>query len=403
MSPRVFAIILDGLGVGDLPDSLAFGDRDRNTLANMAEAVGGLALPALEGLGLSRVQPFRGADPTGPVRACFGRMAEKSQGKDSTTGHWELAGLVLAGSFPLYPEGFPDPLMAELAARSGFGFLGNLPASGTEIIERLGDEHCATGKLIVYTSADSVMQVAAHEAVLPLEELYRFCRQARDLMQGEHAVSRVIARPFHGPSGGYERSLGRRDFSLPPPGETLLDRLLAAGLPVTGIGKVTDLFADRGFSRRMGSKSNAEGMDHLARLQAEPAQPGLVLINLVDFDMLWGHRRDPVGYAAGLRLFDGWLADFLARMNPVDRLFITADHGNDPTGPGSDHTREYVPVLAHRPGMLEAVDLGCREGFGDFAETLAEAFGLPPFGVGTAFWKTLEGQAPVTEERSLDG
>jgi len=398
VSSRVFVIILDGLGVGDLPDSREFGDEGRNTLANLAEAVGGISLPALESLGMGRVQPFAGMDAAASVRGAHGRMAEKSRGKDSTTGHWELTGLQLDRPFPLYPDGFPADLLAELERRGGYGFLGNEPASGTEIIERLGDEHSATGKLIVYTSADSVLQVAAHEETVPLDKLYEFCLLAREIMRGEHAVSRVIARPFLGESGRYERTRNRRDFSLPPPGATLLDRLLEAGLPVTGVGKVMDLFADRGFSRRIVSKSNEAGMAALAELQAEPAEPGLILTNLVDFDMLWGHRRDPEGFAGGLKAFDAFLGSFLAGMKPEDRLFITADHGNDPTGPGSDHTREYVPVLAHRPGMAAPVDLGRRESFGDLAETLAEAFGLTPFGVGRSFWAELE-----SEERSNHG
>lgn len=404
MTPRAIVLILDGLGVGDLPDAAEFGDSGRNTLANLAAAVGGVSLPALEGLGLGRVQPFAGMDAERAVRGAYGRMAEKSRGKDSTTGHWELAGLVIDTAFPVFPAGFPAAVLDELTRRSGYGFLGNEAASGTEIIERLGDAHCASGKPILYTSADSVLQVAAHEDVLPLEELYAFCRLAREVMQGEFGVSRVIARPFVGASGNFRRSLGRRDFSLPPPGETLLDRMLAADLPVTGIGKVMDLFAGRGFTRRVESKSNAQGMAKLTELQAEPAAPGLLLINLVDFDMLWGHRRDPEGYAGGLREFDAFLAGFLARLKPEDRLFITADHGNDPTGPGSDHTREYVPLLAYRPGMDGPVDLGRRPGFGDLAETLAEAFGLAPFGVGRSFWTELEGGAmkpAATEDADL--
>jgi phosphopentomutase len=391
MRPRAFVVILDGLGLGDLPDSREFGDEGRNTLANLASAVGGLSLPTLESLGLARAQTFLGMDPERPVRGAFGRMAEKSQGKDSTTGHWELAGLLLETAFPVFPDGFPAEFLDELSRRSGHGFIGNQAASGTEIIERLGDEHLASGKLIVYTSADSVFQVAAHEAVMPLAELYDFCRMARELLRGELGVSRVIARPFFGESGAYERSPHRRDFSLAPPGPTLLDRLLDSDLPVTGIGKVMDLFADRGFSRRLPSKSNEEGMARLDEILAEAAEPGLVMVNLVDFDMLWGHRRDTAGYAAGLKTFDRWLGGFLARLGETDRLFITADHGNDPTGPGSDHTREYVPILALRPGMSDAIDLGLRQGFGDLAETLAEAFGLTPFGVGRSFWRELEG------------
>ncbi len=399
MRPRAFVVILDGLGLGDLPDSREFGDEGRNTLANLADAVGGMSLPTLESLGLGRAQPFKGMDPERSVHGAFGRMAEKSQGKDSTTGHWELAGLQLDVPFPVFHHGFPDDFLTELSRRSGHSFIGNLAASGTEIIENLGDEHRATGKLIVYTSADSVFQVAAHEAVMSLAELYEFCELAREMLQGELGVSRVIARPFGGESGAYARSPHRRDFSLPPPGPTLLDQLLEAGLPVTGVGKVMDLFAGRGFSRRLSSKSNAEGMARLGEILTEPADPGLVLVNLVDFDMLWGHRRDVAGYAEGLRIFDDWLGGFLVGMGDGDRLFITADHGNDPTGPGSDHTREYVPILALRPGMSDAIDLGLREGFGDLAETLAEAFDLTPFGVGRSFWRELEAaDAPCDQE-----
>ncbi|MCB9513758.1 MAG: phosphopentomutase [Candidatus Latescibacteria bacterium] len=390
MTPRVFLIILDGLGVGDLPDSREFGDHGRNTLANLAEAVGGVSLPTLEGLGLGRVQPFAGMDAARPVRGAYGRMAEKSRGKDSTTGHWELMGLVLEQPFPLFPDGFPADFLAALGERTGFGFLGNEAASGTEIIERLGDEHVASGKLIVYTSADSVFQVAAHEDVLPLDGLYAFCKEARAMLQGELSVSRVIARPFAGLSGSYRRTSGRRDFSLPPPGETLLDRLRAAELPVAGIGKVKDLFAGRGFSLHLPSKSNAEGMERLAEVQAESSGPGLVMLNLVDFDMLWGHRRDPEGYAEGLLAFDRALAEFLGSLRPADYVVITADHGNDPTGPGSDHTREYVPLLVAHRGLERAVDLGRRPGFGDLAETLAEAYALAPFGVGESFWPRLQ-------------
>ncbi len=389
MRPRAFVIILDGLGIGDLPDSAAFGDTGRNTLRNLATAVGGLRLPALAKLGLGRIQPWSGM-AEGPVQGAFARMAEKAQGKDSTTGHWELMGLTLARPFPLFPGGFPATLLADLSRRTGRRFLGNEAASGTEIIERLGDAHCASGHLIVYTSADSVFQVAAHEDVLPPGELYAFCAEARAVLQGEYGVSRVIARPFAGPSGAYRRTAGRRDFSLPPPGETLLDRLLAAGLPVLGIGKVKDLFAGRGFSEHLPSTSNREGMAQLRAVQARPPAAGLVFVNLVDFDMLWGHRRDPAGYAAGLREFDDWLAGWLTGMLPGDRVFITADHGNDPTGPGSDHTREYVPLLAAAPRLRSPLDLGRRESFGDLAATLAEAFALPPSGDGRSFWSELE-------------
>lgn len=394
MTPRAFVIILDGFGVGDMPDSREFGDIGRNTLANLAAAVGGLSLPTLEGLGLGLVQGWLGQSAAQPVRGAFARLAEKSRGKDSTTGHWELMGLVLDRPFPLFPQGFPEALLAELTRRTGFGFIGNEAASGTEIIERLGDLHRETGKLIVYTSADSVFQVAAHEEQVPLARLYAFCAEARALLQGEYGVSRVIARPFVGPPGNYLRSVGRRDFSLPPPGETLLDRLIEAGYAVVGIGKVRDLFAERGFSRHLPSKGNAEGMARLSEVQAATAEAGLVLANLIDFDMLWGHRRDPSGYADGLRAFDRWLSGFLAGMGPRDWLFITADHGNDPTGPGSDHTREYVPLLVSGPGVCEARDLGLRASFADLSATLSDAFALPAAAAGRSFWPELSPSAP---------
>ncbi len=390
MSLRVFTIILDGLGVGDLPDSRDYGDHGCNTLAHLAAAAGGVSLPALEGLGLGKVQPFDGMDAARPLSGAYGRMAEKSRGKDSTTGHWELAGLLSDRPPPLYPDGFPDELLAEISERSGYEFIGNEAASGTEIIERLGDEHVATGRPIAYTSADSVFQVAAHEGAVPLEALYELCRSAREILRGPHAVSRVIARPFEGESGAYRRTAGRRDFSLAPPGETLLDGLLAAGVRVMGVGKVVDLFAGRGFTGTLPSKSNAEGMAVYDRLLAESEGPVFHLLNLVDFDMIWGHRRDPRGYADALRDFDAWLGRFLARLEPADRLLITADHGNDPTAPGFDHTREYVPILVARPGMAGPVDLGTRDGFHDFAASVAEGFGLEPFSGGRSFWQRIE-------------
>jgi len=387
---RVFLIILDGLGIGDLPDAAEYGDGGCNTLAHVAAAAGPLSLPHLESLGLARVQPFAGADDSRAVRGAHGRMAERSRGKDSTSGHWELAGLIIDRPFPVYPGGFPPAVMDELARRSGLRFLGNKPASGTEIIAELGEEHLATGRPIVYTSADSVLQVAAHVDVMPLDELYAFCETARAVMAGEHAVSRVIARPFAGAPGAFARTPDRRDYSLPPPGETLLDRLLEAGIPVVGVGKVGDLFAHRGFTRLVKARGNAEGMARFADLLRGGESPGLHFINLVDFDMLWGHRNDPEGYAEGLRVFDVWLGDFLAGLGPDDRLLITADHGNDPTTPGTDHTREWVPVLAARPGLAGAVDLGRRETFADLAATAAEAFGLGAFGPGRSFWRELE-------------
>jgi len=390
VATRVFCIILDGFGVGELPDAEEFGDQDCNTLAHVASAVGGLSLPCLEGMGLGRVQPFAGMDEKAEVRGFHGRMAERSMGKDSTAGHWELAGLPTLTPFPLFPEGFPSEILSEISRRTGFEFLGNVAASGTEIIQRLGDEHMETRRLIVYTSADSVFQVAAHEDVLPLDDLYAFCETAREILTGEFGVSRVIARPFLGESGRYRRSDARRDYSLPPPGTTLLDRLLDGGVPVTGIGKVRDLFAGRGFSTVLASHGNREGMELFASLIARRRPRAFNIINLVDFDMLWGHRNDPRGFAGGLDAFDRWLTTFVQRMEAGDLLFITADHGNDPTAPGSDHTREYVPLLGWGPGLRESCDLGTRRSFADFAESVLDLFGLPKLGTGESFWPLLK-------------
>ncbi|MDP6418627.1 MAG: phosphopentomutase [Candidatus Krumholzibacteria bacterium] len=385
MKPRVFTVILDGLGLGDLPDSQDFGDSGRNTLAHVCEGAEGISLPAMESLGLGLVQPFAGMNPSVMPRGFRGKMLEKSRGKDSTTGHWELAGLLSPKPFPVYPEGFPPEIVRELEEVSGYRFLANRPASGTRILEELGEEHLRTGRPILYTSADPVMQIAAHEDVLDEKALYMLCQQAREIMRGPHEVTRVIARPFTGIPGAFERSPGRRDFSLEPPRATLLDLLLEAGIPVNGVGKVVDLFAGRGFSSRISSKSNEEGMEHFTRLQSEMRSPGFALVNLVDFDMLWGHRNDVEGFAEGLQVFDRWLGTFLEGMRDEDWLFLTADHGNDPTGPGTDHTREYVPILGFSPSMKSDCDLGIRRTFSDYAETVAGIFGLSPLGTGTSF------------------
>ncbi len=391
MATRVFCIILDGLGVGDLPDSRDFGDEGCNTLAHVAASAGGLHLPCMEGMGLGRIQPFAGMNAEIPVTGFHGRMAEKSMGKDSTTGHWELAGLLTPKSFPLFPDGFPELLLKDLSERTGYEFIGNEAASGTEIIQRLGDRHVRTGKLIVYTSADSVFQVAAHEDVVPLDDLYAFCEKVRDLLTGEFAVSRVIARPFHGESGNYQRSDGRHDYSLSPSGPTLLDRLLDGGVPVTGVGKVKDLFAGRGFSSHMTSHGNREGMSAFQSLLGKKLNRAFNIVNLVDFDMLWGHRNDPEGYAQGLVDFDRWLTGFVCKLSEGDILFITADHGNDPTTKGTDHSREYVPILGWGPGMKRGLDLGRRESFADFAETVLDIFDLAPLETGKSFWPELKG------------
>ncbi len=348
----------------------------------------GLRVPNLRALGLARVAAIGGAD-VAPA-AAFGRMAEASAGKDSVTGHWEMAGLVLERPFPTFPGGFPPALMAELSRRIGRETLGNVVASGTEILDRLGAEHVRTGRPIVYTSADSVFQVAAHEDVVPVPELYRICEVAFDLAGRGLGVGRVIARPFVGSPGAWRRTANRHDFALPPPGDTLLDRLTAADVPVVAIGKVRDLFAGRGVSRAVPTRSDAEGMDRLIEA-VRAGEPGLIFVNLVDFDSVYGHRNDPEGYAANLERFDARLGELLTWLDEVDLLAITADHGNDPTTPGTDHTREHVPLLLAGAAVRAGVDLGTRETFADLGQTLAERFGVGPLAHGTSFLEDVVG------------
>jgi phosphopentomutase len=381
---RAFLIVLDGVGIGALPDAADYGDEGSNTLLHVAEAVGGLDLPRLERLGLGRLLALPGVRAVADPQGARARLREASKGKDSTTGHWEFAGLVLDRPFPTYPRGFPVPLLERWRERTGRDWIGNLAASGTEIIRQLGEEHQRTGKLIVYTSADSVFQVAAHEDTVPLEELYAACRAARVLLAGEHAVGRVIARPFTGPPGDYRRTSNRRDFSLEPPAETLLDRLQHRGQRVVTVGKVDDLFAGRGVSEAIHTRGNAEGEDVLEDLARRTGE-GLVFANLVDFDQQYGHRNDPAGFARALEQFDERLGAFLGRLRSDEMSLITADHGNDPTTPGTDHTREYVPLLVAGPRVRPGVDLGTRGSFADVGATLAEMFGVGALAAGHSF------------------
>jgi phosphopentomutase len=381
---RAFLIVLDGVGIGALPDAGDYGDVGADTLGHVAEAVGGLRLPTLERLGLGRVHRVSGVRRVSDPRAAHGRMAERSHGKDSTTGHWELAGLVLDRAFPTYPHGFPRELLDALAERIGRGWLGNEAASGTDIIARLGERHQKTGSVIVYTSADSVLQIAADEATVPLEELYGICRAARELMQGAHAVGRIIARPFRDMPGAYERTANRRDFSLAPPAATLLDRLTASGWPVITVGKVDDLFAGRGVGEALHTHDNAEGEAILAAL-ARSAGRGLVFANLVDFDQKYGHRNDASGFAAALERFDERLDEILAHLGDDTMCIVTADHGNDPTTAGTDHTREHVPLLVAGRRVRAGTDLGTRASFADVGATLAEMFECGPLPAGTSF------------------
>ncbi|HET9979933.1 MAG TPA: phosphopentomutase [Ktedonobacterales bacterium] len=384
---RAIVIVLDGVGVGQASDAAAYGDEGANCLANCARAVGGLALPTLGHLGLGNLTEIAGTPPQPPMGAC-GRLIERSPGKDSTTGHWELMGVVLDRPLPTYPHGFPADLVARFEEAIGHRVLGNKPASGTAIIEELGAEHLRTGFPILYTSADSVFQLAAHEDVIPLSDLYRMCAVARGLLTGENAVGRVIARPFTGAPGAFVRTPHRRDFSLEPPAPTLLDALKASGREVVGIGKIEDLFALRGLTASNHTATNAEGE---AAALVEVARPfaGLLFVNLVEFDQNFGHRRNPAGYAEALRAFDAWLPSLLARLGDGDVLFITGDHGTDPTWRGTDHTRESVPLLVAGKPVRPGVHLGARSSFADLGATLAEAFGLPPLAHGESFAREL--------------
>ena len=342
---RVFLIVLDGVGMGALPDAADYGDTQANTLLHVAEHAGRLKLPFLEAHGLGNLLPMPGVRPTLAPLGARARLMEKSAGKDSTTGHWEMMGIALEQPFPTYPNGFPRELLDRWSERVQRGWIGNVAASGTEIITRLGEQHQRTGEFIVYTSADSVFQVAAHESTVPVAQLYAACRQARELLTGPHAVGRVIARPFEGEPGSYRRTSRRRDFSLEPTAPTVLDRLHEAGRRVVTVGKVDDLFAGRGVADAIHTTSNEEGEMVLLDL-VKRAGEGLVFANLVDFDTPYGHRNDPAGFARALERFDHVFSDFASRLRGDEMAWVTADHGNDPTTPGTDHTREYVPLLA---------------------------------------------------------
>jgi phosphopentomutase len=385
---RAVLIVLDSVGIGAMPDADRFGDAGSHTLRHTAEAVGGLAVPTLERLGLGLIDPpLPGVGRPAAPLAAWGKMAEASAAKDTVTGHWEIAGVLSPEGFPTFPNGFPPALVDRWVAEAGLpGVLGNVPASGTEIIARLGAEHVATGKPILYTSADSVFQVAAHERVIPLPRLYEVCEVARRLTRPLR-VGRVIARPFEGEPGRFVRTAGRHDYALEPPAGTLLDRLAAAGVPVAGVGKVRDIFDGRGVAEHHPAPHNPEALAALGVLLARPARRReLIFANLVDFDMLYGHRNDPAGYAACLREFDAALAGLLERLAADDALFLTADHGCDPTTPSTDHSREYVPLLAYRPGRAGR-PLGTRATFADLGATLAEAFGATPLAAGRSFWR----------------
>ncbi len=386
---RAIVIVLDSVGVGELPDAASYGDRGSNTVGNIAKRIP-LKLPTLRSLGFDRIASIGAsvASQAAVPPTAIGRMAEASAGKDSVTGHWEMMGIVLDRPFPTFPDGFPADVIAEFSRRSGYGVLGNTAASGTQIIDELGPEHMRSGALIVYTSADSVFQIAAHEEIVPIPGLYRACDIAYTLVCEGLGVGRVIARPFVGTPGQFKRTSNRRDYALPPSGETLLDRVKAASLPVVAIGKIEDLFARRGVTRAIHTASDAEGMDRVEE-QMNSVDRGLIFANLVDFDSQYGHRNDVEGYAHNLERFDARLSALLPRLRDDDLLVITADHGNDPTTPSTDHAREYVPVLVTGKRVRSGVDLGTRRSFADLGQTLAEIFGVGPIAHGTSFLKEI--------------
>jgi len=378
--------VADGVGCGGAPDAAAYGDDGADTLGHLAAAAGGLSLPNLGRWGLGDLTNIRGVPPVAAPTAARGTMREASAGKDTITGHWEMAGLVTTEPLKTFPQGFPPAIVEALRRASGRPILGNKTASGTAIIEELGAAHLATGGLIVYTSADSVLQIAAHEDVVPIPELYAICEKARAIAD-ENAIGRVIARPFVGTLGSFRRTYNRKDWAMVPPEPTLCDHLVANGLPVVGVGKISDIFAGRGITHSHHSEGNADGL-RLTLEALRALQGGLLFVNLVDFDMLYGHRNDVAGFARALAELDGWLPSLEAELGPDDAVFITADHGNDPTKRGTDHTREQVPLLAFGPG-LRPVRLGARTSFCDLGQTIAAGLGVPPLARGQSFFEEI--------------
>jgi phosphopentomutase len=397
---RAIVIVMDSVGIGELPDAAAYGDQGSNTVGNIARQVP-LKLPMLRRLGLGNLVQL---DPNGQAKnsavsavsavasvtplGAYGRMAEASKGKDSVTGHWEMMGIVLDRAFPTFPDGFPAAIIEEFSKRTGRGVIGNKAASGTGIIDELGPEHVRSGALIVYTSADSVFQIAAHEEIVPIPELYRDCEIAYTLVGEGLGVGRVIARPFVGAPGRFTRTSNRHDYALPPSGETVLDRATAAGIPVVAIGKIEDLFAGRGITRGIHTTSDDDGMNKV-EAQMTLVDRGFIFTNLVDFDAQYGHRNDVAGYAANLERFDTRLARLIPQLRDDDVLVVTADHGNDPTTPSTDHAREYVPLLITGARVRAGLDLGTRKTFADLGQTLADLFGIGRMSQGTSFLREL--------------
>ncbi|PFG13702.1 phosphopentomutase [Bacillus sp. es.036] len=386
---RVFLVVMDSVGIGEAPDAEQFDDLGADTLGHIADHMNGLKMPNMEKLGLGNIRELNGVSSVEKPMAHYTKMMEASNGKDTMTGHWEIMGLHIEQPFRTFPEGFPDKLISELENRTGRKIIGNKPASGTEILVELGEEHVKTGALIVYTSADSVLQIAAHEDVVPLDELYHICEIAREMTKAEeYMVGRVIARPFLGEPGDFKRTSNRHDYALKPFGHTVMNELKDNGKDVIAIGKISDIYDEEGVTKSLRTKSNMDGMDKLFETQQMQFE-GISFLNLVDFDALYGHRRDPQGYGEALEEYDERLTEVLDRMEEDDLLLITADHGNDPIHHGTDHTREYVPLLAYHKGIKEAVDLGIRDTFADIGATIADNFDVTLPKHGTSFLKKL--------------
>lgn len=377
---------MDSVGIGAMPDAADYGDAGRDTLGHISERRG-LAVPNLVRLGLANIRPLKGLDAVAQPEGAYGKATLLSPGKDTTAGHWEMAGIILDRPFPTYPNGFPGDVIEKFEQAIGRKVLGNFPASGTEIIKQLGQEHLKTGRPIVYTSADSVFQVAAHEEVIPIEELYRICEIARKQLDGPHRVGRVIARPFTGKPGAFVRTERRHDYAVPPPRPMLLDLLQEAGLDVVGVGKIPDIFLNRGITRALAGKNNRQALESTLAALRDSGR-GLVFTNLVDFDMLYGHRLDVEGYGKAIEAMDAFLPQLLSALGPRDLLILTADHGCDPLGPSTDHSREYVPVLAGGPAVKAGANLGTRATLADIGQTVAENFALR-IPHGTSFLKQI--------------
>ncbi|MCM3692916.1 phosphopentomutase [Neobacillus niacini] len=379
---RIFLIVMDSVGIGESPDAEKFGDKGADTLGHIAERMNGLTMPNMGKLGLSNIREIKGIEKAERPLAYYTKMMEASNGKDTMTGHWEIMGLNIQTPFRVFPDGFPDELLSELEERTGRKIIGNKPASGTEILDELGEEHMNTGALIVYTSADSVLQIAAHEEIVPIEELYKICKIARELTLDEkYMVGRVIARPFLGEPGNFKRTANRHDYALKPFDRTVMSEMKDAGLDVIAIGKISDIYDGEGVTQSLRTISNMDGMDKLVQT-LDMDFTGMSFLNLVDFDALFGHRRDPEGYGKALEEYDARLSEVFAKLKEDDLLIITADHGNDPVAPGTDHTREYVPLIVYSRKMAEGKELPIRETFADIGATVAENFKvkMPNFG-----------------------